>query len=81
VTRQALLPDWLLCQPPPFYDRASLLVQQQATLQAQATQRFRPLMPSFRLSCVRDVLQATRRGWAIELAQRKRSQARLQRTG
>jgi hypothetical protein len=38
------------------------------TLPAQATRRFRWLMlPSFQLSFARDVLPATRPGWAIEL--------------
>ena len=67
ATRQAIQPGWLLCQPPPFCDRASLLVHQQATRRARATQRFRWLAPSLQLSYARDALQATRPGWAIEL--------------
>jgi hypothetical protein len=81
---KSIQPDWLLCQPQPFCDRAWLLMQQ-ATRQAKAMQPFRLVMPSFDLSCARDVLpvkallQATRLGWATELAQRKRWQVRLQR--
>jgi hypothetical protein len=65
--QQAMQPDWLRCQPPLSCDRASLLVYQQGTPQAQATQRFRWSMPPFQLSCARDVLPATRPVWAIEL--------------
>jgi hypothetical protein len=67
ATPQALQPDSLLGQPPLFCDRAWLLVHPQGTLQAQATQWFRWSMPSFQLSFARDVLQATRPGWATEL--------------
>jgi hypothetical protein len=48
------------------------LVRQQVILQARVTQWFRRLLPSFRLSCARDVLQAIHPGWAIELGARKR---------
>jgi hypothetical protein len=58
------------------------LVRQQATLQAQAMQCFRWLMPSFELSCACDVLpvllRATRPELAIALAQRKHWQVLLQ---
>jgi hypothetical protein len=49
-------PDWLLCQPLLFCDRAWLLAQQQATRQTMAMRRFRCLKPSLQLSCARDVL-------------------------
>jgi hypothetical protein len=80
---KAIQPDWLLPQPPLFCDRA-WPVKSRAPQQAKTMQRFRLVMPSFELSCACDVLpakallQATRPGWATELAQRKRWQVRLQ---
>ena len=75
-------PDWLLCRPPPFCDRAWLLVKQPVQQQAKKKRRSRLVTPSFELSCVCDVLpvllQATRLGLAIALAQRKRWQVLLQ---
>ena len=81
---QATQPDWLLCQPRLFCDRAWLSVKSRAPQQARRMQRFRLVMPSFELSCACDVLpgkallRATRPAWAIVLGQRKRWQVRLQ---
>jgi hypothetical protein len=81
---QAMWPDSLPCQSPLFCDRA-WLVKKQAPQQAKTMQRLQLVMPTFELSCACDVLpakallQATRPGWAIALAQRKRWQVLLQR--
>jgi hypothetical protein len=53
---QAMQPDWLLCQPRLFCDRAWLPVKSRALQRAKKMQRFRPVMPLFELSCACDVL-------------------------
>ena len=71
-------PDPLLRQPQLFCDRVWLLATKQVTPQEKTMQWFRLGMPSSEFSCACDVLpakvllQATRPGWAIELAQHKR---------
>jgi hypothetical protein len=68
------------CQAPLFCDRL-LLVKKQAMRRAK--QQSLPVIPSFELSSacdalpVKALLQATRPGWATELAQQKRWQVRL----
>ncbi len=82
ATQQVKQPDWLLCQPELFCDRAWLMVKKPVQQQARKMRRFRLVTPSFELSCACDVLpvllRATRPGLAIALAARKRSQVLLQ---
>ena len=56
---QAMQPDWLLCQPRLFCDRAWLPVKSQAPQQAKTMQQFRLVMPLFELSYACDVLPGT----------------------
>ena len=59
ATQPEMQPDWLLCQPRLFCDRAWLPVKSQAPQQAKTMQQFRLVMPLFELSYACDVLPGT----------------------
>jgi hypothetical protein len=59
ATQPEMQPDWLLCQPRLFCDRAWLPVKSRAPQQVKTMQRFRLVMPSFELSYACDVLPGT----------------------
>src|SRR5579884_939448 len=78
---QATRLDWLLRWVGFPCGFASPSARRQETPQAPARRRSRWLLRPFQLSCVRDVLQATRLAWGTELQRPKYWQDQLRRRG